>query len=893
MGVRQHGPSAGFAQTASVVSISAVCTPRQGRRYTALVQGPSGMASRASLVTWAVILAFSAPFLCYLAMPAVMWAVDTVGDDFTADETTPDRVSHWLDFSEGWEQRFSTSSLTFTKKDNGELEVSGEEVLTLPLNDPLASELRHGVVTSDWAGFVETMACSIQTPASGWIYPQAPRITVRDEHVIASFPLSPTTLDLTDATAIGLGCGYDSSGKNTPPIGRRDFALTAEGYSFTGISEADPYVQEPHAIEVRTQDADAWFRIYLAPDGAGAALATSEKPEPEDALRNELALALTAAGIGFLLTRSWFTRVPAGAAGALALISAAAGFFLSTSDSYLLGDGTRGAFLTAFSFAWWSLLLPALLIFTVAHRPEDDDRPSPSRLLTYGTATPFVATCLALTAVLVRYADPADGPRLACVGVVTAAALAVASRFLGHDWRAGAALGCLLFTGLGLAPLLDAPLPAGHTFALALGCSLSWAAALTFCARELVGRRVGALALTAFSAALCLFPVSKYLTWSGDDALFRAVADTIPAFVAYGLIELAALATAVACAAVAFRRGADADAMRDHTVRLSGVVLVGLSISPLMARMTFMASDVIACVLGMTTFWFLLPRGKAEFAYRLSRLSPGAYVRLMHAEARNRLHRQAWISFHKTAHSSLSIAETGARDFEMKWRELAERSLPIRNKRFVSTNPVLASSAARTPRHNALETAVLGLVFALPVVIIDLRSWESVYPIVSLSELGMLALHILRWVIYAAFYGYFYPRLIGHVPVAKSTFFLLAVLLPELTLIPLSAPYSTRDTLTVLLLRTGEIVVFCYGLGLSWEIRLARLAGLPWSGLRDLRRLSTVTAPAATVIVAMATTVATALAGAATVAMLQSGPSGTEAPTVPQGPSPASPAATP
>ncbi|MFF7448820.1 MULTISPECIES: hypothetical protein [unclassified Streptomyces] len=826
-------------------------------------------------------------------MPAMTWAVYTLGADYTADESTPDGVSYWLAYSEGREKRFSTYSLEFAENGKGELEISGEEVLTLPLDDPLAARLRHGEVTAGWSGFVEAMACSVQTPASGWIYPQAPRITVRGDQVVATFPVPATTLDLTDATAIGLQCGYDSSGMNTPPIGQRDFALTAKGYSFTGMSEADPHVQEPHTVKIRTQDADAWFRVYVAPDGRGAALATAEKPEPEDALRNELALVLAAAGAGFLLVRSWFPGASAGAVGVVTLTSATTGFFLGTSDSSLLGDGTAGTFLTSFSFAWWSVLLPALLIIAVTHRPTEGNRARPSRLLRVGAATPFAAVALAVPAVLAPYADPADRPRLVCTGFVTVVASAMASRALGHGRRAGAALGWLLFTGLALAPLLDAPLPAVHTFALVLGCSLSWAAALTFCARELGAWRIGALALTAFTAALCLFPVSKYLSWSGEDALFRAVADIIPAFVASGLIELVTLATAVVCAAILFRRGVDAEAVRDDRVRLFGVVLVGLSISPLMANTTFMASDVIACVLGMIAFWFLLPKGKAEFAYRLSRLSPGAYVRLMHAEARNRLHRQAWIGFHKSAHTSLSSEETDAREFEMRWRNLAERSLPIRNKRFISTNPALASSAARPPGQNAVETAVLGLVFALPVIVIDLRSWEFFFPTVSLSGLALLALHILRWMVYGAFYGYFYPRLLGHVPVAKSTFFLLAVLLPELTLIPLSAPYSARDALTVLLLRTGETVVFCYGLGLSWEIRLARLAGLPWSGLRDLRRLSTVTAPAATVIVAMATTVATALAGAATVAMLQSGPSGSEPSSVPQSPSPASPAVTP
>ncbi|MEU6372860.1 hypothetical protein [Streptomyces sp. NPDC046909] len=833
--------------------------------------------------------------LCsYRVQPEIEWTVDSVGNDFTGSDRISDDVGHWLGFTEGQDKRSSSYSLDFIKNSSGQLEVSGEEVFTLPLDDPLAAELRHGGVTSSWSGWAAAMACAVHTPKSGSVFPGTPRITVGDTQVIATFPVPRTTLDLTDATSIGIECSYESSGKYTPPIGRKDFFFTAEGYSFTGVSELNPYVQEPHSIKVRTPDADVWFNLYLAPDGDGAGLALSEQPQPEDALGNELALALAAAAIGLLLARSWFPRVPVIASVTVTVTSATTGFFLGTWDSSLLGDGTAAHFLNGFSFAWWSLLLPALLISTVARRSEDRGGPPPSRLLRYGTAMPFAAVVLAVLVVLVRYADPADGEFLAVGGVATVGPSVMAALLLRRGWRVGAALGLLLFTGIWLAPLLDAPLPAGATFALVAGCSLSWAAALTYCARVLGDWRIGALALTAFTAALCLFPASKYLTWSGDDALFKAVADASPSFVGYGLIELAALALAAACAALAFRRGGDADAMRDDAVRLSGVLLIGLSISPLMANMPFMVSDVIACVLGMVAFWFLLPRAKAEFAVRLSRLSPGAYVRLMQTEARNRLHRQAWIAFHKSAQTALGAAEADAREFEMKWRDFAERALPLRNRRYVSTNPAMASSAARSPRQNALETGILGLIFAIPVVVIDLRSWESIFPGTSFTQLLMLSLHILRWVVYGAFYGYFYPRLPGHVPVAKSTFFLMAVLLPELTLIPLSAPYSTRETLTVLLLRTGETVVFCYGLGLSWEVRLARLAGLPWSGLRDLRRLSTVSAPAATVIVAMATTVATALAGAATVAMLQSGPANPESPAVPQNPSPsASPAASP
>ncbi|MFD5476136.1 hypothetical protein [Streptomyces hawaiiensis] len=58
-----------------------------------------------------------------------------------------------------------------------------------------------------------------------------------------------------------------------------------------------------------------------------------------------------------------------------------------------------------------------------------------------------------------------------------------------------------------------------------------------------------------------------------------------------------------------------------------------------------------------------------------------------------------------------------------------------------------------------------------------------------------------------------------------------------------------------------QILVPCMVLGLLWEWRLARAAALKWSQVRDFRRLSSITVPLGTVLVA-ATAFATVVAGA-------------------------------
>ncbi|MER7898639.1 hypothetical protein ABTX62_21660 [Streptomyces sp. NPDC096046] len=60
----------------------------------------------------------------------------------------------------------------------------------------------------------------------------------------------------------------------------------------------------------------------------------------------------------------------------------------------------------------------------------------------------------------------------------------------------------------------------------------------------------------------------------------------------------------------------------------------------------------------------------------------------------------------------------------------------------------------------------------------------------------------------------------------------------------------------------GQTFVVCMGLGLAWEWWLARAAALKWSQVRNFRRLSSITVPLGTVLVAAVTAFATVVAGA-------------------------------
>ncbi|RVX40822.1 hypothetical protein EDD27_3255 [Nonomuraea polychroma] len=183
----------------------------------------------------------------------------------------------------------------------------------------------------------------------------------------------------------------------------------------------------------------------------------------------------------------------------------------------------------------------------------------------------------------------------------------------------------------------------------------------------------------------------------------------------------------------------------------------------------------------------------------------------------------------------------------------------------------LATVAGRTPWQNALAALAMGTLLSLPFstvrIIVSADTWRSGSTDALTALLALISLPALCMI-----FGYFYPRVRGDNPIAKSMALLVAALLVELpvyvqTLAAVTAtPPSTTapvpaadEALIGTLVAVGNIAVVSIGLGLWWEWRLMRLAGEPWARIRSIRTLRTLGPPLAAAAIAIATTAATAL----------------------------------
>ncbi|MFD0473158.1 hypothetical protein ACFQ0B_36535 [Nonomuraea thailandensis] len=196
----------------------------------------------------------------------------------------------------------------------------------------------------------------------------------------------------------------------------------------------------------------------------------------------------------------------------------------------------------------------------------------------------------------------------------------------------------------------------------------------------------------------------------------------------------------------------------------------------------------------------------------------------------------------------------------------------------------LTTLAGRTPWQNGLASLGVGAVLSLPYSVVriaeSVRGQQS-----SATELAAAVLALLSLPVLSMVFGYFYPRVRGTHPIAKSLAFFLTALLVELptygyTLVmatiaqsdlPVLELPTTDEALVGVLVAVGNIAVVSIGLGLWWEWRLMWLAGEPWGRIRDVRTLRALAAPLAAVAIAIATTAATALVSNV-IAPLPSGP---------------------
>jgi len=294
--------------------------------------------------------------------------------------------------------------------------------------------------------------------------------------------------------------------------------------------------------------------------------------------------------------------------------------------------------------------------------------------------------------------------------------------------------------------------------------------------------------------------------------------------------------------------------------------------SPSLYTLT-MWGDALAAGLVAIASLILLPPGSAASMARLRRVSRRGHARFMDRWLTTQLIWDTRADFQRSARSQLADDAMTVSVFSDRWRALA---VPGRNddpesrlrraKRFA-----LGTNAGRSPWTAGLVGAGRAQLLALP--------WAA-YKVVTSGTVGaeyvmpfhldamFQVLRFTHWALYGFVYGYFYALLRGLTPVGKAAWLMLAVLpaevLPMVTL-TVDPQYSQNpswsDMTTGCAGVAGQTLVLCMLLGLWWEWSLARAAGMKWSQVRNFRRLSSITVPAGTVLVAAATAFATTIAG--------------------------------
>jgi hypothetical protein len=197
--------------------------------------------------------------------------------------------------------------------------------------------------------------------------------------------------------------------------------------------------------------------------------------------------------------------------------------------------------------------------------------------------------------------------------------------------------------------------------------------------------------------------------------------------------------------------------------------------------------------------------------------------------------------------------------WDQRWRLLSPGSgRPPGARHLLSLRRLaLGTCAGRPAWRNALAAAAVVVVVALPI-----SAYRAVPLLDTVHPLALLNgwTWVVRWIAYGVIYGYAYPWLRGATPVGKAMC-LFVTILPVEVLPLLYQDAAPGDFGIALLQLGGNSLAACLILGLYWEARLVRAAGLRWGQVRNFRSLSALAVPTTTVLVAVLTAVATTVAG--------------------------------
>ncbi|MFI6133393.1 hypothetical protein [Micromonospora sp. NPDC051141] len=472
--------------------------------------------------------------------------------------------------------------------------------------------------------------------------------------------------------------------------------------------------------------------------------------------------------------------------------------------------------------------------------------------------------------------------------VAAAAALAMV-----YNWRfalRGAVLGLSAALLLAISPILTSDfLAIGSAWflamALMLGVVYVYIAETAALAPRLLHYRKSERRILYATGALVFLPVLHMVAnpYAKRPVLYDKFSGLTVAMAVLGMVLFAVTVV------LARRRGQRPEATGDIVVwALAQASTIVVAID----RGHLIQFDALAAGSFLLLWWLLLPRHHQSRGVTLAGVSPVTHTALVKAEMRRRL-------MELSAHDVYRSARALLRDGSISTREYYRRQQAIDDAaatrgRVIAGVPVsdaLATSGGCSPWNGALAA----MLYATPLFLLIL-GYELGLPAVPYTlifstpwQAALALAHILRWIVYAAIFGYFYPLIRGRTPVTKAMGLVLLILPAELlSVLSLIEPGEDRasgnsittsgELLLALGIRTGQVLVFCTVLGLAWERRMAMLAGYRWDRLRNIRSLRALATPAGTVIVAIATALGTALAGTAVAALLTTGPNAPPAP---------------
>ncbi|MFC6534940.1 hypothetical protein [Nonomuraea rubra] len=769
----------------------------------------------------------------------------------------------------------------------------------MPADDPDVAAVRAGAAARDPGGFVAERLGAFEVVSSEFLLDLAYSTpVVRTEsgsrEAVITFTGVHYGVVFADTNRF-VGVEYQPPGETVPRPAAHEIVVTATGWTVAGVSGPPPLAQDAHLLRLNgggspmkvafTEDGrnasvagyvgqDKGIATHLEGGDPGEQEAEEQDGPPGDWYAEEsvtflgrvwtasLTVGLAAAGLILLYTLAralggaWWRRPRNGVLAALVVGGTAVFWFASWAVSV---EATALAIVAG---------VPALALYSTFRAARGrSDLPVMVAALS-GAVAGLVLAAWPLVASFGAW--PAAG-----VLAVAAALAGVTAAVPGQRRRLPAACLALLGAGVMLAGMaVLSGLTPPHLLWLAL-LVLGWFVLVFGWVTEASHRWSAASAIRWVVTASVVLGVQLYATsmmdyssiWTGlpwDSLTIIAVT------VAFSGVPLLALVMLV----VRVRRLGQGPAGLTEPVAFHTAVFFLL----LMRVSTGGAASGLLVLLVWAGVFVLLPPARAEL---LRPVQPDEHRLLVRDLVKRRSARAALTGL---------LREPGeGEDFEQRRQALEQAG--DRREGPLDSDLALTTLSGRTPWQNGLASLGVGALLSLPYSVVriaeSVRGQQS-----SATELAAAALALLSLPVLSMVFGYFYPRVRGTHPIAKSLAFFLTALLVELptyvytlvmatiaqTGLPEPGQPTADEALIGVLVAVGNIAVVSIGLGLWWEWRLMWLAGEPWGRIRDVRTLRALAAPLAAVAIAIATTAATALVNNV-IAPLPSGPAVETTPT--------------